>query len=333
LYTTCQSKLFLPYNENALRHRVMRRFLVYFLAITGALILAGAGLAQGGGRYYPETGHTLDALFVDYFDSHGGLEILGYPITDSFIDPFSGLLIQYLQKTRIELVRDGDGTKVRLPVLGEMLGGWENPLASTGSDPGCLYYKESSHNVCHAFLEYYAEHGGPAIFGFPISEFKLENGRVVQYFQGFRLDWDPLASLGHQVKVAPLGRVHFEEEGYDRELLEPNPPDSMINYRVIELRPKVSVWKPIVRSSDSQQIYVVVTDQNLNPVKGAGITLIAHFADGERMLVMPQTDEHGVSQIMINFEDQPAGTNVTMEIWVIYGELLVSTRDSFRVWW
>jgi hypothetical protein len=315
----------------------MRRSGFVIILIIGVLVVAGPVGAQGGGRYYPETGHTLDSLFVDYFDAHGGLEVLGYPITDSFIDPLSGQLVQYLQNTRLELVREGEGTTVRLPAMGELLGGWANPMeqneSAASSEEGCRYYRESGHSVCYAFLDFYERHGGPPLLGYPISEFTLRNGRLVQYFQGFRLDWYPDEVLGQQVRVAPLGRAHFEMMGYDRSLLRARPPDGMIQYRVVELRPIVSVWKPIVRASDRQQVYVSVTDQNFNPVRGAGVTLIVHFADQERMFIMPPTDQKGVSQLEFDFQGQPPGTNVTMQVWVIYGELLASSRDSFRVWW
>ncbi len=62
--------------------------------------------AQENGRYFPETGHTIDGQFVRFFDLQGGLEILGYPITDAFVDPRSGWLIQYFQNARMELVLD-----------------------------------------------------------------------------------------------------------------------------------------------------------------------------------------------------------------------------------
>jgi hypothetical protein len=68
------------------------------------------------GRYYSETGHTLDAEFVEYFDNHGGLGILGFPITDAFVDYWTGLVIQYTQNGRMELFPDptSDDMQVRL---------------------------------------------------------------------------------------------------------------------------------------------------------------------------------------------------------------------------
>jgi hypothetical protein len=304
------------------------------LVVLALGVLGAPAWAQSGGRYYPETGHTLDARFIAFFDEHGAEEILGYPITDVFVDPENGYPAQYCENARLEQVRQGVEVVVRMPVLGELLGGWDAPLAPRPrAASGCRYFPESGHQVCFAFLDFFDRHGGLELFGYPISEFKFENGRVVQYFQGFRLDWYPEASDGRQVRIAALGRVHFDAMGYDPNLLESNPPPDIQQYRVLELRPQASVWKPVTLSSDTQRIFVVVRDQNLMPVQGAGVTLNVIFDDHERVLVMPRSDAAGISQIDLGFQGQPPGRRVTFEALVTYLDLQVSTRDSFLIWW
>lgn len=301
-----------------------------------ALVVAPAW-AQVQGRYYPETGHTIDSRFVEPFDAHGGLLILGYPITESFIDPHSGRLIQYFQNSRLELEPDRatGGATVRLSALGEMVGGWQLPLSGPPTaDPGaCRFYPESGHSVCYAFLEFFDAHGGPALFGYPISEFTLEGERIVQYFQGFRLDWHRDDTLGAPVRVAPIGRVHFEISEYDPALLRPTLPSDIFLYRVTSLRAKASVLRPVVGASDTQEVFLQVLDQNHNPVRGAAVTLLARFAGEERTLVMPLTDELGLSRLSLSFEGQAPGANVVLQFWVVYGEFQATTEDSFLVWW
>jgi len=315
----------------------MRPLIRAGLVLSAITMLASPAWAQAGGRYYPETGHTLDSRFAFYFDEHGGVEILGYPITDVFVDPENGYPIQYFENARLEQVRQGAEDVVRMPVLGELLGGWDAPISSSqapvGAASGCRYFPESGHRVCFAILDFFEQHGGSQLFGYPISEFKLENGRVVQYFQSFRLDWHPEASSGNQIQVASLGRTHFESMGYDPNLLKSNPPEDMILYRVLELRPQVSVWKPVVQSSDSQRVFVVVRDQNLLPVQGAGVTLNVMLADQERILIMPRSDAAGISQVSLEFANQPPGRSVTLQILVSFGDLQIITQDSFLVWW
>lgn len=309
------------------------------LVILVLLGVPAAADAQEGGRYYSETGHTLDARFVAFFDDHGGEAILGYPITDSFIDPRSGWQIQYLENARLELAPDqGSGfVGVRLSALGEALGGWEPPLAAdqipASADATCRYFPESGHAVCHAFLDYYLANGGPALFGYPISEFKLEGERIIQYFQAFRLDWYPEVSEGSQVRPATLGRDHFAVMGYEPELLRPRLPTDRLLYEVLELRPRVSVRHPVLGPDGKQEVFVAVRDQNYNPVPGATVVLTVHLAAADRILLMPATDERGVSRITFEYQGEPRGLTATLDITVVLDRIQALTRDSFLIWY
>ncbi len=51
-------------------------------------------------RYYPQTGHTLSYGFLQYFDSHGSLDVFGYPITELLME--SGGVVQYFQRAKME---------------------------------------------------------------------------------------------------------------------------------------------------------------------------------------------------------------------------------------
>jgi len=311
------------------------------LLVAALLAFPGAAAqAQGEeGRYYPETGHTLGASFIELYDTLGGTEILGYPITEPFVDPLSGWLIQYTESARMELVpsRLQAEARPRLSSLGEALGGWEPPLEAPtgvfGAGAGCRFYSESHHNVCHAFLEFYESRGGPAIFGYPISEFTLEAGRIVQYFQAFRFDWYPEDRGGGRVRIAPLGRAHFERLGYDPALLRPRQPDDLSAYVVSEIHLQASLLHPVAASAGSQTLYLVARDQNLDPVARAAAVLVAHFPNGDRTLVMPLTDDRGLSRLTLAYEGVPPGSTVELEYWVVYGELQAVTQDSFRIWW
>ena len=309
----------------------------FILALTA---LPAVALAQGeGGRYYSETGHTLDARFVAFYDGHGGEAILGYPITDSFIDPQSGWRAQYLENARLELAPEGSAgvVGIRLSALGEALGGWQAPLAAdqipASADATCRYYPESGHAVCHAFLDFYLSHGGPAQFGYPISEFKLEGERIVQYFQAFRFDWYPEASPGAQVRLAPLGRQHFDVMGYDPALLRPRLPSDIQLYQVLELQPRVSVAQPVLATDGRQTVYVAVRDQNVNPVPGATVVLTIHLVEGDRIVLLPATDGRGMTQISFDYTGQPRGLSVALDATAVLDRLQAFTRDSFLIWY
>jgi hypothetical protein len=308
------------------------------LACAGAL--GETAFAQeAAGRYFSETGHTLDPRFVPFFDDHGAEAVLGYPITDSFVDPASGWRIQYLENARLELAPESGSARVvvRLAALGEELGGWDAPLDPAripgATESACRYYVESGHSVCHAFLDYYLAHGGPAVFGYPISEFKLEGERIVQHFQAFRFDWYPEDPGPTPVRLAPLGREHFGQMGYDPSLLRPRLPSDILLYEVLDLRPHVSVAHPVMGADGTQTVYVSVRDQNLNPVPQATVVLTIHLAEADRIVLLPATDERGLSQISFDFDDQPRGLSAALDVTAVRGRLQALTRDSFLIWY
>ncbi len=52
--------------------------------------------------YFPETGHRLCFGFRDYWNANGGLAIFGFPISEEFTDPSTGLTVQYFERQRFE---------------------------------------------------------------------------------------------------------------------------------------------------------------------------------------------------------------------------------------
>ncbi len=73
--------------------------------------------------------------------------------------------------------------------------------------PGCLYFPETGHNVCAGFRAFWEHFGGLAIFGYPLTEEFVENGRTVQYFERARFEWHPGAAPDRwDVLLGLLGR-------------------------------------------------------------------------------------------------------------------------------
>jgi hypothetical protein len=67
------------------------------------------------------------------------------------------------------------------------------------------YFSETGHTVKSEFLAYFNQHGGLRIFGFPITEQFIMNGRTVQYFQHARLDLFPENQVSQRVQLGKLG--------------------------------------------------------------------------------------------------------------------------------
>lgn len=77
--------------------------------------------------FYPESGHTLGGAFRWFWQSHGGLSVFGYPISEEFNewDEASGqtYLVQYFERARFEYHPENVGTpyEVLIGSLGNTL--------------------------------------------------------------------------------------------------------------------------------------------------------------------------------------------------------------------
>ena len=104
-------------------------------------------------------------------------------------------------------------------------------------------------------------------------------------------------------------------------------------YRVVDLHPTSSLIAPVVSTNDTQEIFITVRDQNLNPVSGAASMVTIQLPNGDQSILMPLTDENGVSKLKLSINNQTPGAIVSLEYRVVYGDLQATTRDSFRIWW
>ncbi len=96
--------------------------------------------------YFQQTGHNLSGEFKQYWDTHGGLFVHGFPITEPYQEknPIDGktYLVQYFERSRFELHPENAGSQyeVLLGLLGRQLSekkgypyGWY-PLSGRAAD-------------------------------------------------------------------------------------------------------------------------------------------------------------------------------------------------------
>ena len=80
--------------------------------------------AQTNSRLFPETGHKVGGIFLDYWTGHGGLAQQGYPLSEEFteVSPLDGKVykVQYFERAVFELHPEFAGTpnEVLLSQLG-----------------------------------------------------------------------------------------------------------------------------------------------------------------------------------------------------------------------
>ncbi|HEV2127980.1 MAG TPA: L,D-transpeptidase [Thermomicrobiales bacterium] len=193
--------------------------------------------------YLPETGHTLDQVFLDYWREAGGAAAFGYPITPE-ITREDGSIVQYLQYARFEYYPQGneDGFYFALGNLGEelrpfnlqrsvasftttgapeqpgsmtmdagFLGAWMPAEAPQSDSPYVRYVEETGHTVRYAFLSFWDQSGGVDYLGNPLTEEYVIDGVTYQIFKRGQVAWEN----GKDAWLVPVGELLAEKYWLD----------------------------------------------------------------------------------------------------------------------
>jgi len=203
----------------------MQRWLVVLMF---GLIISSCGrqtpVASPGEQehYFAQTGHTVQGDFWQFFERYGGVESLGYPLTEEIT--VEGWTVQYFEKGRLERHPENEPAyRITVAWLGDLLHRRRPPippvLFPAANDLDRRYFPQTGHSVSGEFLRHFDAHGGKVRFGLPISEPFLWQGRLTQDFQSARFFWTPGQET--PVTLEEIGRLHFEVSGLDRTLLRP----------------------------------------------------------------------------------------------------------------
>jgi hypothetical protein len=163
---------------------------------------------------------VIDVRLAGFWRSHGGLDIFGLPLTQPHIQP-NGIVIQYFERARLEFHPDLAGTRyaVLIGLLGVELG-HSTPVSTTTTPTSTSelvwYFPATKHLIGTPFRTYWKNRGGLAIFGLPIGEAQIEEGRLVQYFERARFELHPeLAGTAYEVQLGQLGVLALQAKGDD----------------------------------------------------------------------------------------------------------------------
>lgn len=314
---------------------MLRRSSVLFL--TAILLFTSWGPANAqvvDFKYFNETGHNVKGEFLTFYNSNPNATFLyGYPITEEFATK-AGVTVQYFQRARFEYNPQlPEGQRVLLTQLGRATYITTGPLAVAGNTFSCRTYNETGYQVCFAFLEFFDKYGGVAQFGYPISSFEYHENKIVQYFEKARLEWQPWKTEDQRVVVSDLGRIYFDQLGEDPALLPPVKPLDNAPSTVLTLQVRAFVWKAVTLATDSQLIFVIVQDQNLQPVANATCTSTVHWPDGHFDQMNITTNTNGVGIVPLSFTSQPYGSLIYTDVSCTYNSLKANTTTSFRIWY
>jgi hypothetical protein len=206
--------------------------------------------------YIPETGHSVDGVFLDAWREWGGTTAWGNPITAELNE--DGIIVQYYEYGKFEYhPADPDGRVVHFGDLGREMqpfmvrrasgsGSAEAneaalaarawvPMATKDARPDSLawrYVAESGHGVAGPFKELWEETGGTSYLGDPLTTQYKVDGVTYQVFERGKL----AQAAGKEPEVMPIGKMAVERLGldtkatpqgdiptYDEELFTPPP--------------------------------------------------------------------------------------------------------------
>lgn len=188
-----------------------------------------------GVLYVSETGQYLHGTFRVYYETHGGVEIFGLPVTP--IISVGGLRVQYFERARFEVpVGHDEQNTVTLGRLGaaavEALDAEAraNPpfagIVESAIPAGAQYFSATQHSLKGDFANFWQANGGLAVFGYPLSEefYQEIDGVVlrVQYFERARME-ARLVDNGVRITLGLLGREYLATQPQLQPLMAPMP--------------------------------------------------------------------------------------------------------------
>ncbi len=299
--------------------------------------VSGVDTGPDNQRYFPETGHWVTGEFLEIYQAAPNpIEIYGYPITEAYQELTRSRIVQYFERARFELVPDNPPElRVQISPLGELLYEPGQSLPKPDHFPACQEFPETGYHVCYAFLDFFTSNRGVTQFGYPISNFEVQDERIVQYFQKARFEWHPELPPGKRVTLSELGREYFKIIGEDPARLK-FVPYSGDNLPQLVLSLKVHAFSDnaVLPKDGRQNIYIIVQDQNRQPVSKSEVILTIKLPSGQvdQLFVPGVTNKNGVIKYVYDYSDQPPGV-AEVHVKANFEALSEYTVTSFRIWW
>lgn len=206
----------------------MRRWLSLLLLFT--VLVPTARPAFAAERTFPETQQTVSGTLLDFWNTNGGLDVLGLPISDQRSErtDVGRFTVQHFERERLELHPENAAPyNVLLGRLGDDLlrrqgRDWRNePNQGNPLGGQCQRFTETDREVCGPFLDYWRSRGlrdpqlnagqrSLALFGLPLTGVKQERNSsgdevLTQWFERARFEYHPNNPAQYRVLLGRLG--------------------------------------------------------------------------------------------------------------------------------
>lgn len=304
-------------------HRAMPILLFAALAV---VLVGGSALLHHTTTqviYFPETGHSVRAPFLDFFTHHGGTAFFGYPLTEPYSDS-TGATVQVFQRVQLCLTPHG----VELAPIGTALWLSEPSTPRDGAPEGSRYISRTGHAIATELLSFYDERGGEAFFGTPIGEARAENGALVQDFERARL----ILNAQGEYELGLLGSAFIDVyPPPTTSTILAAPPHEISSTTAIHAH--VYVQRPTVERGGQQTIYLVVQDEEGQAIENAQSLAVLRYADASAELELAPTNQQGIASATFIVPPAPPSTQVVVELYVLVGDTFLTVETAYIQWW
>jgi hypothetical protein len=192
------------------------------IAVRPAKPILPATVPGTGSQTFAATSKTVNGVFLDYWNSNGGLAQQGYPISDMMQEQSQTdgkfYTVQYFERAVFEYHPELSGNnQVLLSLLGVFRYNSIYPNGASGqvADKSGTFFAQTGHYVGGEFLKYWQSHGGLAQQGYPISDEFTEvsplDGKsyTVQYFERAVFELHPENQAPYNVLLSQLGTFQY----------------------------------------------------------------------------------------------------------------------------
>jgi hypothetical protein len=315
---------------------MMYKTLPYKIAIVLILLLALPSAAvsaqEGDGGYIK--GHNITGPFWTFYNSVSDpLRIFGYPITEAFTDQY-GNEMQYFQRARLDM----ENGEVVVADLGNLLYDVDAPVNDIETNSTFCEDFGTEYNVCYEFLLFYEQNDGEKYFGKPISGlFRIsDNTPSMQYFENVLMEYQPNAAAGEKISLSYLGKMHFDSIYDNPEMLHPVDDITNAPATLVDLQAHAFVKNVLAQPGTDQTIYVIVQDDQFQPIENATIYVTLRYPDGTESIktqLPNQTDANGISTQPFKVPAYGVDEIIQMDVTAIYNGSETATTTWFRIWW
>jgi uncharacterized protein YkwD len=188
---------------------------VFALLVMALGLIAHVSTAYDARRFFPETRIAVRDPFLSFWQ-RGGVELFGYPISLEMAErnPDDGHVytVQYFERARLEW-HPGATPEVQLGRLGAQRVGLQVGAAAPAAQAlqsDCLFFPETTQQLCGAFASFWQQNGGVELFGYPLNEplpAQVDGRqRLIQYTERARFELDTASG---SISLGQLGREQY----------------------------------------------------------------------------------------------------------------------------